>query len=441
MLQQISITGLNHEGDGVGRTEEGKVVFIPFALPREKISCNLTLEKKRWCKGELQEILSPSPHRIEPLCATYYQCGGCSLQHLEYKEQVKWKRGKVRQNLSRLGGLQQLEVLPLLSADNIFGYRNKLTLHYAQIKEKENALGFFSPGTRSLVPVDNCLLASSLMNDAIKLLSKILQDLPPKKIKKTMNKEIVLRQSFSRQELLLLFRYFREDSEKLEKISHLLKEKQPALTSAWQELPGKNERPACKPLAGKEKLFEELLGKNFYLGPSTFFQVNKAQAQVLYQKVLELLEPVSPAGTLVDIHCGAGLMTLLTASMAQKVIGIESFPPAVEDARYNAQINNISNATFLEGAAEKHLPQLLKKKKEIPDLALLNPPRVGCSPSLLRTINNSKIPHLIYVSCDPATLARDLRILINGGYRPGPVQPLDMFPQTSHVESIVALEK
>ncbi len=440
MLQKVAVTGLNHEGEGVGRLENGKVVFIPFALPGEEVLCRLTTAKKNWCRGELQDILIPSPHRQNPPCPIYHHCGGCSLQHLLYEEQLQWKREKVRESISRLGGLQQLEVFPVLKADKVFGYRNKLTLHHAR-ENKKTILGFYSPGTHQLVPVENCLLAPPLLNSALKQLSQILRHIGPLGAANTPAREVVLRQSFSRQELMFLFLSPAADTGQLRKIVRLLTTKIPSLLSAWQQLPGKGENPVFKSLQGQEKLVEDLLGKEFCLGPGTFFQVNKDQAGVLYQNVLELLKPSAPLRLLVDLHCGAGFMAQLAAEMAHKVIGIDSFAPAVEDARYNAKANNISNAVFLAGAAEKHLPRLLQKNVELPEVGLLNPPRGGCSSALLRTIAGSSIPRLIYVSCNPATLARDLKILQEGGYRPGPVQPVDMFPQTHHVESIVALAK
>ncbi|RJX25118.1 MAG: 23S rRNA (uracil(1939)-C(5))-methyltransferase RlmD [Dethiobacter sp.] len=439
---KVTFTGLNHRGEGVARTAEGKIVFVPYALPGEEALIQVKEEKKTWSRGELGEILYPSPYRLEPPCPVFHSCGGCSLQHFDYEQQLLWKQQKVKEGLRRLGGLAEISVLPTMASPRIYGYRNKITLHWEQ-RRGEALLGYYPTKTHRLVTFQRCLLVSDYLNETMNVLKELLvnDNLPDM----AAGNQVVLRQSFYSNEVMVVIGAPDFLTEMLQEIARKLQERLPYLASVWQQIipvPGKG-RPGktwLKLLAGKDKIKEKLWHKDFYLGPGTFLQVNSFQAEILYKKVLELLQDKAPISCLADLYCGAGTLTLLAADCAAKVIGVDSFAPAIEDARLNARINNIENASFFTGSSEILLPRLLAGQNP-PQAVLLDPPRQGCSQKLLQTISESHIPFLVYVSCDSATLSRDLKYLASQNYQPGPVQPVDMFPQTSHIETVVWLHR
>ncbi len=430
---RVQITALNSEGAGVGRLASGKVIFIPFALPGETVEAVLCSEKKTWARGELKEVLTPSPRRRQPVCPHFYSCGGCALQHLDDQEQLTWKQTTVRESLVRLGNLQDIPVLPMLASPAPLYYRNKITLQWEQ--QGVNAvLGFFRPGTRDLVEIQSCHLAAPPLQEALAGLPDLLRGLPlPVRAQKS-KKQVTLRYSCAQDEIMLVFSLPEEAGQALRQRLPALQERIPRLASAWH-LAGY--RPVH--LAGKTRLQERLLDCTFSLGPRSFFQVNPRQAARLFQEVRNRLSPRTPLAGLVDLHCGTGVMALLAADQSARVFGIDTSGSAVADARENARANQVPGAAFFQGTAEEVLPRLLKKAPI--EAALLNPPRQGCPERLLHTLAEAEIPILIYVSCNPATLSRDLQRLTARGYTAEAVQPVDMFPQTPHVETLAALSR
>ncbi len=431
---KIEITDLNSAGEGVGRLASGKVIFIPYALPGEKVTAVVAEEKKNRARGHLEDILFLSPYRREPPCPLFYFCGGCALQHLDYEQQLEWKRMNVRESLARLGKVHDVQVQPVLGAPSPFHYRNKITLHWRQQQNKKTLLGFYSLGSHEPVETKHCLLAAKPINDALKALHEMLDGVELSGEAKTGKKQITLRHTLSRDEIMLVFST-PEGAERglLQKIPEL-KEKIPALASIWH-FSGKQALHRW----GQRQLQEQLLHCTFSLGPQAFFQVNPQQAARLFHEALKRLDQAPYLKGLADLHCGTGVMALLAADRAEQVYGMDSFGPAVEDARSNARANGIDHANFLKGTAEKVLPELLHSSTV--EAALLNPPRQGCSQALLNTLTRAGIPRLIYISCNPATLSRDLQHFTAQGYQAGPVQPVDMFPQTPHVECVVLISR
>ncbi len=430
---RVQITALNSAGAGVGRLASGKVIFIPFALPGETVEAVLRAEKKSWARGELKEILTPSPRRREPVCPHFYSCGGCALLHLDDQEQLSWKHTTVRESLARLGNLQDIPVLPVLASPAPLHYRNKITLHWEQ-QGKNALLGFYQPGTWDLVEIHSCHLAAPPLHEALAGLPDLLRGLPlPARAQKS-NKQITLRYSCAEDEIMLVFILPDEAEQALQQQLPALQERIPRLASTWH-LAGHR----ASLLAGKPRLRERLLDCTFSLGPRSFFQVNPRQAARLFQEVRNRLPHGTPLTGLVDLHCGTGVMTLLAADRSARVFGIDTSASAIADARENALLNQVPGAAFFQGTAEEVLPRLLKKAPI--EAALLNPPRQGCPERLLHTLAEAGIPSLIYVSCNPATLSRDLQRLTARGYTAEAVQPVDMFPQTPHVECVVLMSK
>lgn len=430
---RVQITALNSEGAGVGRLASGKVIFIPFALPGETVEAVLRAEKKTWARGELKEVLTPSPRRREPVCPHFYSCGGCTLLHLDDQEQLSWKQTTVRESLARLGNLQDIPVLPVLESPALLHYRNKITLHWEQ--QGENALlGFYQPGTRDLVEIQSCYLAASPLHEALAGLPDLLHGLPLPDRTKQSRKQVILRYSCAQDEIMLVFSLPEGAGQALLQRLPALQKRIPRLASAWILAGHRSVH-----LAGKTRLQESLLGCTFSLGPRSFFQVNPRQAARLFQEVQSRLPHGKPLAGLVDLHCGTGVMTLLAADQFARVFGIDTSGSAIADARKNARINQVPGAAFFQGTAEVMLPRLFKKAPI--EAALLNPPRQGCSERLLHILADAEIPSLIYVSCNPATLSRDLQRLTARGYTAEAVQPVDMFPQTPHVECVVLMSR
>lgn len=442
MSHQVEITSLNHSGEGIGRKQDGKIVFVPYTLPGERALIEIVKEKKNWARGNLKKLLSISPRRREPSCEIFYQCGGCHLQHLHYEEQANFKEQMVQEVFARIGGLKNIKVSPLLKASHELYYRNKITLHWKNVKGNEQ-LGFYSPRSRLVVDTDHCLLAAPLINNTLKYLSPLIKDFKFPLTKRT--KQVVIKQSLNQKEVMVIFTAPAAYKESLKQLSHELQQNLPFITSLWhQVIPSKNAKedkssPRFLLLSGKEKLQEKILNRNFNLSPASFMQVNISQAEELYKKMLQYFQVNSPLSFVIDLYCGVGTTALLLAETAQKVIGIDSFEPGIEDAVENAKINDILHTSFLSGEAEKHLPHILRTEA-VPEAVLLNPPRQGCSPGLLQELCSSKIPFITYISCNPVTLSRDEKFLLEHGYRPGAVQPVDMFPQTVHVECVTTLK-
>ncbi len=430
---RVHITALNSAGAGVGRLASGKVIFIPFALPGEMVEAVLRVEKKNWAQGELRRTLTHSPQRREPVCPHFYSCGGCALQHLEDEEQLSWKQNTVQENLRRLGHLQDTPVLPILESPAPLHYRNKITLQWEQRGETV-VLGFYKPGTRDLVEIQSCYLAATPLNEALAGLPDLLHGLPLPARKQKSKKQVTLRYSWAQDEIMLVFSLPEGVGQALLQCLPALQERIPRLASAWYLAGNRTVH-----LAGKTRLRENLLGYTFSLGPRSFFQVNPRQAAKLFQEVRSRLPQETPLTGLVDLHCGTGVMTLLAAERSTKIFGVDTCGSAIADARENARVNQVPGAMFYQGTAEELLPRLLKKAPI--KAALLNPPRQGCSERLLHTMAEAAIPSLIYVSCNPATLSRDLQRLAARGYTAEAVQPVDMFPQTPHVECVVLMSR
>lgn len=430
---ELEISGVSAEGEGVGRLE-GKAVFVPGALPGELVTARLLQNQKSMARAALTQVLRPHPQRRQPLCPWYAQCGGCALQHADYDLQLELKQQIVAQTLRRIGGIECETPLPWPSP-NILSYRNRATFH-AVSDVNGVRLGFYAPNSRRLCPVDDCLLLRPPLRDLLGLVQERLRgrSLPGLR-------EVVLRCNNGGDELLLT----------LVSDHHLLPLKQVALDlcaaeprlSAMWECSGP---PAYgvygrqwRLLAGAERLRDQSGSLRLELSPAAFTQVNPEQGLALYQLVQDWAA-VDKSQTVLDLYSGAGAIALFLAASAGRVIGVESHAPAVADAGRNAQLNQIYNCQFMADSVERALPRLAVRGVS-PAVIVADPPRAGCEPSAIRAILSLSPQRLIYVSCAPATLARDLRLLVSGGYEPTRVQPLDMFSQTSQVETVVLLEK
>ena len=442
----FKIIDLNHRGEGVGRIS-GFTVFVPGALPGETVRVKIIRNKKKYAEASLNELVNPSPERIPPPCPYFEICGGCQLQHLQYREQLAWKQKMISETLNRIAGLSA-NVLPAIGMTEPWHYRNKTRVHFAYA-EGEVLAGFYKPQTNELIDIDQCPVQHPLTVRAINGLRSAVQrymdNIKDRKESWLPISEATIRTSFANSECLVsLFANPGQDGkgnrqdikpEHYEKLAQIINEESGNVITDLVLLQHGKKDTTSRTLSGEAHITEEIKPYLYRISPQSFFQVNTYQAEVLYKKAVSL---AGNPRTAYDLYCGTGNFSLYLSLVAGQVVGIDSAKTAIEDARENAALNSIDNVEFVVEKAENIRPDLFKGEK--PLTVFLNPPRRGCAASLLETVAEAAPERIVYISCNPATLARDLKQLSNHDYKVKVVQPVDMFPQTSHVESVCLLE-
>ncbi|MEL7568407.1 MAG: 23S rRNA (uracil(1939)-C(5))-methyltransferase RlmD [Dehalobacterium sp.] len=437
-ILDIEIEGVSHQGWGIGRYD-GFTVFVPGSLPGEIVNMKIKQVKKTYAVGELIRVANESSYRTEPTCSVYDSCGGCHIQHAEYEHQLHIKEKILSDALTKIGRLKNVQIHPVLGMTDPWKYRNRIQLHVV-VTEDKIKIGFFKPGTHELVSFEECYLIPDVFSQMRSFLEEELNK-NINKVDLSLLKHIVLKTSSYTREIAVVFVTSIKDFPLLRDLAGVLVENFPSVVSVVQNIQEKTSGalfgPEWQLILGKERLEEKIGDAVFSISPGSFVQVNSKQTQVLYSKVLEYAD-LKGQETVVDLYCGIGTISLLLAKKAGKVIGVEEFRAAVDDAEYNARINNFNNVEFIAGKAEVILPEMHASGIN-PDIIVLDPPRKGCDPVALEAIVRMKPRKLVYVSCDPATLARDLKILSEKGYKTIEVQPVDMFPQTTHVECVIMM--
>lgn len=441
---ELIINGYSHQGEGIGRVNNF-TVFVPGAILGERVRVKISEVKKNFARGELKEVISYSPHRIKPLCPVYYLCGGCHLQHIAYEKQLEMKKGIVENALGRIGN-QNIKVSTTIGMKDPWRYRNK---GYFQVNQEKGRvrLGFYKADSYDFVAASGCVLFSFQIN---RLISYLEDQLSLQKVTVYNSKtgegnlrNILIRESRSTGEIMIVFITKEYNLGFDQNVLNDLVRAFPQVVSIYQNinkspkavLLGKNFRI----LKGKSDL-EDVIGPfKFKISPQSFFQVNAAQAEILNEKVLEYAN-LSGEEAVIDSYCGTATISIYVAKHAEKVYGIEVEKSAVRDAKINCELNGISNLKLFTGKAEEWLYRWRKSGEEV-HLIIVDPPRKGCSLKVLKGIIKIKPKKIIYVSCNPATLARDLKYLTkDDDYKLKKVLPIDMFPQTSHIECIASLE-
>jgi 23S rRNA (uracil1939-C5)-methyltransferase len=442
---EMTMSGLGSSGEGVGKYE-GFTVFVRGALPEETVKCTVTLVKKSYAVARLDEIVSASSERVEPLCPVYEQCGGCQLQHLSYKGQLACKRQQVLDALTRIGHLDT-EVLPVLGADNPWNYRNKMQFPAALNAEGSLQIGCYAVATHSVVNTDSCLIQKQANNDVLLTVRKWMQRFGisayDEKTGKGLVRHVMSRVGVHSGQVMAVLITSAYDIPHRKELIEWLRRYVPGLVSVVQNI---NKKPTniimgskTRVLYGEDRIVDSLGNLQFDISAQAFFQVNSEQAEKLYNKALEFAD-LSGDETVVDVYCGTGTISLYLARHAKQVYGIEIVAPAIENAKKNALENKLKNAEFILGDAAVELPKLLTGGVR-PDVVIVDPPRAGCEEKVLAAIAGVAPQRIVYVSCNPASLARDLRYLEEHEYRALVAQPLDLFPATSHVETVCLMSR
>lgn len=436
---------LTHDGAGVAKID-GFPIFVPNGLPGEKAKVKVVKVKKGYGFGRLIELYEQSEDRIDAPCSIYKQCGGCQLQHIRYEGQLKAKYKHVKEVLARIGKIEHATVHPVLGMNDPWRYRNKAQV---PVGEREGGIvaGFYKERSHDIIDMDACLIQQEMNDIVVQTVKQICEqyNIPAynEQTHKGVLRHIMARYGATTKEVMVVLITRTEELPHKKKIVEAIVQRVPNVKSIVQNINPKRTNVIMgehtRVLWGSEYMYDYIGDIRFAISARSFYQVNPEQTKVLYEKALEYAE-LTGKETVIDAYCGIGTISLFLAKNARKVYGVEIVPEAIADAKRNAELNGITNVEFAVGEAEVIIPKWYEQGVRA-DCIVVDPPRKGCDESLLQTMIIMKPERIVYVSCNPATLARDLRILEDGGYKTIEVQPVDMFPHTMHVECVAKLER
>lgn len=440
----VEFEDLTHEGAGVAKVD-GYPLFVPNALPGEKAKIKVVKANKGYGFARLIETYEESPYRVKPLCPIYKECGGCQLQHLSYEGQLLAKEKQVREVLTRIGKLEDVKVHPTLGMQDPWRYRNKSQV---PIGEHEGGLigGFYQQRTHQIIDMKACLIQQEKNDEVIQKVKEICSRHGVRAYDEGRHKgdlrHIMARYGLVTGEVMIVLVTRTKDLTNKNKIIEEITAEISGVKSIVHNINSKKTNvimgDETRVLWGEEVIYDYIGAIKFAISARSFYQVNPDQTKVLYEKALEYAN-LTGEEDVIDAYCGIGTISLFLAQKAKKVFGVEIVPEAIEDAKRNADLNDIRNTDFAVGKAEEVIPKWYEEGNSA-DVLVVDPPRKGCDEALLQTIIDMKPKKVVYVSCNPGTLARDLRVLEDGGYKTVEVQPVDMFPQTVHCEAVAWLE-
>lgn len=426
-----------HEGHGVVKVD-GFPLFVQDILKDESAEIIVTMVKKTYGFGRVLRLLTKSEHRTKPFCPLAKTCGGCQLQHMSQQEQQMFKRQKVQDVIERIAKLD-IQVKDVLNMKNPKAYRNKGQIPVGMEKGKI-VTGFYRIHSNNIIDMDTCPIQSDAINKVLQCIRRLLKKYPS--IAPSF-RHVLIKHAFQTDEIMVVFISRRKE---INLLSNLVQTMVSEITNIKSVILNVNTRDDNVILGHKEYLLfgedtitDKIHDLSFHISSKSFYQVNPVQTEVLYEKVLELAN-LQGDETVLDLYCGVGTISMFLAQKVKKVIGIEIVPQAIEDANVNAQLNSLDNIEFICSDAAEYANKLSKTNQH-PDIIVVDPPRKGCDRQTLQSMVDMKPKEIIYVSCDPATLARDLRFLEDNNYHTEVIQPVDMFPQTFHIENVVKLVK
>ena len=471
-LVTLQIEDIGADGEGIGKVN-GFTLFVKDAVIGDTVEAKIVKSKKNYAYARLEKVLEPSPFRVEPKCALHRQCGGCQIQAMSYERQLQFKADKVKNNLLRIGGFSEEELSAVMESpvgmENPFRYRNKAQYPVGRDKEGNPITGFYAGRTHSIIPNTDCYLGreenKGILEAILAYMKKYHVEPYDETTGKGLIRHILIRTGFDTQEIMVCLvinyrgkgTYLPHQEELLAVLAEIRNMTSVSVsinTEKTNVIMGKE----IHTLWGKDTITDsirvrdmespdmEFTGEKltFSISPLSFYQVNPEQTEKLYSLALQYAG-LTGKETVWDLYCGIGTISLFLATRAKQVCGVEIIPQAIDDARDNAIRNGIENATFFVGKAEEVLPEFYEKQADAdmlhPDVIVVDPPRKGCDEKCLNTMLKMQPKRIVYVSCDSATLARDLRILCDGGYTLKRVRPVDQFAQGVHVETVVLLQR
>lgn len=458
----VKITDIGVNGEGIGKVD-GYALFIKDTVIGDTVEVKVMKAKKNYGYARLMEIISPSPDRVTPRCAFARKCGGCQIQEMSYGRQLVFKEQKVRGNLERIGGFQQ-ELLdrvmePVLGMEEPFSYRNKAQFPFGTDKEGNPVTGFYAGRTHDIIPNTDCALGVPVNKEILEIILEFMKKYHISSYNETTGKglirHVLIRYGFTTGEIMVCLVVNGEEIPHADVLISRL-EKLPGMTSITLSPNMRRTNvimgDGVKVLWGQEYITDYIGNIKYQISPLSFYQVNPVQTEKLYSLAMEYAD-LKGGETVWDLYCGIGTISLFLAQKAGKVYGVEIVPQAIRDARENAKINGIENAEFFVGKAEEVLPRWYQEQggskadsrgdddRARADVIVVDPPRKGCDEALLETIVKMQPEKVVYVSCDSATLARDLKVLCGAGYELRRVRAVDQFPMTVHVETVAKLSR
>ncbi|HAM81004.1 23S rRNA (uracil(1939)-C(5))-methyltransferase RlmD [Ornithinibacillus bavariensis] len=437
---------LTHEGNGVGKID-GYPLFVPYGLPGEEATVKVVKVNKNFGFGKLLEVKNPSPERVEPPCDVFYKCGGCQIQHMSYNLQLAMKQQQVKNVMHKIAHLDHVPVHPTIGMEDPWRYRNKVSIPVGE-KDGELITGFYQMRSHQIIDdMDTCVVQEDLNDRMVEAVRRIANrvgiEAYDEKSHTGVLRHIMVRTGQETKETMIVLitrtknlshvnEFIRELTETYPNVKSIIHNINPARTNV---ILGNQ----TKVLWGQEYIYDSIGQVRFAISAKSFYQVNPTQTKRLYEKALEYAA-INEDDTVIDAYCGIGTISLFLAQKAKKVYGVEVVPEAIADAKVNAKLNGMNNVEFAVGTAEEVMPRW-KEEGLRPDVIVVDPPRKGCDEGLLNAMIEMGPKRIVYVSCNPSTLARDLRILEDGGYETKEVQPVDMFPQSMHVECVVLMSR
>ena len=462
-IVRLTISDIGTDGEGIGKVD-GYTLFVKDAVIGDTITARVIKLKKNYGYGRLMEVIEPSKDRVEPVCPVARQCGGCKIQQMSYDAQLDFKRKLVEGNLRRIGGFSDIDVLPVIGMDEPYHYRNKAQYPVGRDKDGNVVIGFYAGRTHCIIDNQDCAIGAM---ENVKILTAIRDYINENKVSvydentgKGAVRHILIRKGYHTGQVMVCIvvngeslphedrlvakltglEFYNGNDGKLDSVKG---QAVPNISSVMININRENTNvilgDRCRTLWGKDYIEDSINGITFQISPLSFYQVNPVQTEKLYGKALEFAG-LTGDEVVWDMYCGIGTISLIMATRAKKVYGVEIVPAAIENAKNNASINGLGNAEFYVGKSEEIAPKLAEQGA-VPDVIVVDPPRKGCDEALLDTIVKMQPERVVYVSCDSATLARDLKYLAARGYEVKTVQPVDQFCHTVHVETVCLLSR
>lgn len=448
VLKHITILDLGSKGEAIGKYH-GLTVFCDGALPGDVVDVEIKKKKKNYVSGDIVRFREKSPFCVVPICPVAQECGGCQIMQMDYKAQLNWKLKNLNETLSRIGGFPNNLCSIIHGMEHPYYYRNKAQFPIKRVGNEIN-IGFYRTRSHTIIPIEECFVQHPSNTELLRVIRSYIEDNSIPIYDETTHqggiRKIVTKVSFYRQEMMVILVTTDMKLPNLQKLIMDLRSFVPQYTTLVQNINNTKGNVILGKkdvvLDGPGYIEDELGDLVFEISPQSFYQVNPIQTLKLYRKVIEFLtdDPNRRAGTVMDLFCGVGTIALFVAPYVKKVIGIEVIDQAIQAAKRNADKNRITNVQFMTGKVEELLPDLYAQGV-IADTVLLDPPRKGCDESALQTIASMKPNRLIYVSCNPASLARDLAFLSQEGYEIKKIEAFDLFPHTTHVETVVLMSR